>query len=65
VKVKKKQLSSEEFATIKNKLEYKYVFESGNNWYFIKRFPKYLAKNDRRAVVHYPKYRLTFESKIK
>lgn len=60
VNVKTKHLSSEEFATIKNKLEYKYVFESGNIWYFIKRYPKYLAKMIVEQVVHYPKVSINF-----
>ncbi|HPN37679.1 MAG TPA: radical SAM protein [Melioribacteraceae bacterium] len=60
VNVKTKHLSSEEFAKIKNKLEYKYVFESGNIWYFIKRYPKYLAKMIIEQIRLYPKVSVKF-----
>ncbi|MFH0733741.1 MAG: radical SAM protein [bacterium] len=60
VNIKTRHLSTDELTKIKNKLEYKYVFDSGNIWYFIKRYPKYIFKMIIEQLIHYPNISLRF-----
>ncbi len=60
VNIKTRHLSTEELTKIKNKMEYKYVFDSGNIWYFIKRYPKYIIKMIFEQLINYPKVSLKF-----
>ncbi len=60
VNVRTKHLSAQEFRRIKNRLEYKYVFESGNIWYFLKKHPKYLLRMLFEQIIKYPKVSYNF-----
>jgi len=60
VNIKTKHLSSEELFRIKNKMEYKYVLQSGFVWTFIGRYPLFFFKMLFKQLTKHPKIILNF-----